>query len=92
VAPKKDQTTNFFTPPLLLLLLDPGSEIDSKIKILDKQPVFATLVFTIDHLFNLFNDRRSAVGAVLVLAHVHEELLQNRFTEKYTRVSASDPI
>ncbi len=44
MAPEKDKTTNLFTPPLLLLLLDPGSEIDSKIKIRDKQPVFATLV------------------------------------------------
>ncbi len=45
MAQKKYKTTNLFNPPLLLLLLDAGSEMDSKSKIRDKQPVFATLVF-----------------------------------------------
>ena len=50
VAIKKD-ITNFFTPSLLLLFLDPGSEIPDpgwvKIRIRDKHPGSVTLVKSI---------------------------------------------
>jgi hypothetical protein len=49
VATKKGMTTKFFTPPLLLLLLDPGSVIRDGKKsgswIRDKHPRSATLHF-----------------------------------------------
>ncbi len=47
MATKKGLITNFFHPPLLLLFLDPGSEIRDpgwvKIRIRDKHPGSATL-------------------------------------------------
>ncbi len=48
-AAKKGMTLHFFHPSLLLLFLDPGSEIRDpgwvKIRIRDKHPGSATLVF-----------------------------------------------
>jgi hypothetical protein len=49
VATKNSMTTHFFHPSLLLLFLDPGSEIRDpgwvKIRIRDKHPGTATLLF-----------------------------------------------
>jgi hypothetical protein len=51
VATKKGFRTNFFHPSLLLLFLDPGSEIRDpewvKIRIRDKHPGSATLIFMV---------------------------------------------